>query len=162
MLDCMKPSVTTALVSALVLAVAAPAVASTFQTGKYTGTTGQKNKRTHKFRKISLHADSTAGQLSNIKFVSTGECDDGSHSEGSQGTGGNKLFADVDGNGDFSLTAKSPSGGTKLTMSGNIAGDKASGTFTVKSRFNKAGKSDPHGSIKCTSGLVKWSAKLTG
>ena len=39
----------------------------------------------------------------------------------------------------------------------------ASGTFTVKSRFDKdTGNPDPDGSVKCSSGTVTWSAKLSG
>jgi hypothetical protein len=148
-----------ALLTVLALVLAAPALASTFTTGDYVGTTGQKNGE-GKHRKITLHADSTAGQLSRIKFFSTGKCNDGSHSHGWQGKGENKLFADVDQNGHFSLFAPSKSGATKLTMSGTIVGNKASGTFTVKSRFNKdTNKPDPDGSVKCSSGTVKWSAK---
>jgi hypothetical protein len=144
------------------LALAVPAIAATYSTGKYTGTTSQRNQNTHKFRKITLHADSTAGRVSNIKFVSRGKCNDNTHSEGSQGKGDNKLFADVDDNGHFSLFAPSKTGATKLTMDGDLSGDQASGTFTVKSRFDKNSKPDPHGSIKCTTGTVHWSAKLTG
>jgi hypothetical protein len=163
MLWLMKIAARLALIACLALAVAAPALASTFTTGKYEGKTSQKNKNTGKFRKISFHADSTAGQISNIKFVSTGTCNDGSRSQGSQGKNGNTLFADVDGNGHFSLTAPSKSGATKLKMSGTISGNQASGTFTVKSRFNKnTGNADPDGSIKCTTGTVHWSAKTTG
>jgi hypothetical protein len=151
------------LVVLAALALAVPAIAATtYSTGKYTGTTSQRNQNTHKFRKISLHADSTAAQVSNIKFVSRGTCNDDTHSEGSQGKGENKLFADVDDNGHFSLFAPSATGATKLTMEGDLSGDKASGTFTVKSRFDKNSHPDPHGSIKCTTGTVHWSAKLTG
>jgi hypothetical protein len=159
----MKIAARIALIAVLALAVAAPALASTFTTGRYEGKTSQKNKNTGKFRKISFHADSTAGQISNIKFVSTGKCNDGSRSQGSQGKNGNKLFADVDGNGHFSLTAPSKSGATKLKMSGTISGNQASGTFSVKSRFDEnTGNPDPDGSIKCTTGTVHWSAKTTG
>ena len=151
-----------ALAAAAALATAAPAAAATtFRTGKYTGTTGQVNKNTHKHRKISLRADSAAGQVSNIRFVTTGKCNDGSHSSGSQGTHGNQLFADVDDNGDFKLVAFSTTHATKLTMSGHLEGTKASGTFKITSRFDDSGNSDPNGSIKCTSGTVHWSAKWT-
>jgi hypothetical protein len=159
MLRRMRTSSRLVLIGVLALAMAAPALASTFTTGDYVGTTSQKNGE-GRFRKIKLHADATAGQLSKIVFFSTGKCNDGSHSHGWQGKGENKLFADVDENGHFSLFAPSKSGATKLTMSGTIVGNKASGTFTIKSRFNKnTNKSDPNGSVKCSSGKVKWSAK---
>jgi hypothetical protein len=159
MLRPMRTSSRLALLVVLALALAAPALASTFTTGDYVGKTSQKNGE-GKFRKIKLHADSTAGQLSRITFFSTGKCNDGSHSHGWQGKGENKLFADVDGNGRFSLFAPSKSGATKLTLSGTIVGNKASGIFTVKSRFNKnTNKADPNGSVKCSSGKVSWSAK---
>lgn len=144
------------------LALAAPAVAATFTTGDYKGKTSQVNRNTKKHRKISLHADATTNQVTDIKFVETGTCNDGSRTEGSQGTGGNNLYADVDSNGHFSLVAKSTTGATKLTMSGDLSGDQASGTFTVKSRFNGSGNPDPHGGVRCTSGTVTWSAKLVG
>jgi hypothetical protein len=151
-----------ALAAVAALATAAPALAATtYSTGRYEGTTGQVNKNTGKHRKISLHADQAAGQVSNIKFVTTGKCNDGSHSTGSQGTNGNHLFADVDGSGHFSLIAFSKTHATKLTMSGALAGTKASGTFKITSRFDDSGTPDPNGSIKCTSGTVHWSAKWT-
>jgi hypothetical protein len=152
-----------ALACVLALALAAPAIAATFTTGKYAGKTSQINKRTGKHRKITFHADSAAGQISNIKFVSTGKCSDGSRSIGSQGKNGNKLFADVDSNGDFSLFAPSKTGATKLKLKGHIEGNQASGTFSVKSRFDKdTGNPDPDGTVKCSSGTVEWSAKATG
>ena len=151
-----------ALVVVAALTLAAPAAAAAaFTTGDYVGTTGQVNKNTGKHRKISMHADSAAGQVSNIKFVTTGKCNDGSHSSGSQGTNGNHLFADIDDSGHFSLVAFSSTRATKLTMSGAFSGNKASGTFKITSRFNQSGQPNPNGSIKCTSGTVKWSAKLT-
>ncbi|MEA2389084.1 MAG: hypothetical protein QOG41_1857 [Thermoleophilaceae bacterium] len=146
-----------ALVVAIVLALAAPAIAASFATGKYSGTTAQVNKRTGKHRKISFHADSTAAQITNLKFVETGKCSDGGRSSGTQ----KGLHADVDANGDFQISAKSTSGATKLKLSGHIGGSKAKGTFSVKSRFNKdTNNPDPDGSIKCSTGTVKWSAKL--
>jgi hypothetical protein len=162
MLWLMKTTSRVALLSAVALAAAAPAVASTFTTGKYAGTTSQVNGK-GKHRKITFDADSTAGQISHITFFETGKCNDGGHSHAWQGKGANKLFADVDGNGHFSLFAKSRSGATKLTLSGTIAGSKASGKFTVKSRFNKdTNQTDPNGSVRCSTGTVKWSAKASG
>ena len=147
------------LVAVIVLALAVPAYAAvTYQSGRYEGHTSQKNSEGKK-RKISFHADFDAGQLSNIKFVSTGTCTDGGDSHGTQGGKGSRLFAHPDGNGDFKFTAFSKNKATKLTMRGHIEGTKASGTFKVTSRYDKQGNSDPDGSVTCTSHRVKWSAK---
>src|SRR5207249_464802 len=57
----------TAALPVLVLALAAPALADvTYSTGDYRGTTSQKNGH-HKFRKITFHADSVAGEISGNK-----------------------------------------------------------------------------------------------
>jgi hypothetical protein len=164
MLRRMRITTRLALLGLVALAVAAPALASTYTTGTYDGKTSQKNSRTHKYRKITLYADSTAGQVSKIKFVHTGKCNDGSRTHATQGKDkAHQLIADIDGNGHFELTAKSKSGATKLTMSGTIVGNEASGKFEVKSRFNgQTQELDPKGSIKCTTGKVTWSAKTTG
>lgn len=153
----MKTTSRLALVIAIVLALAAPAIAASFTTGKYSGKTEQVNKSTGKHRKISFHADSTAAQITNLKFVETGKCNDGGRSSGTQ----KGLHADVDDNGDFRIDAKSTSGATTLKLRGHIAGSKATGTFSVKSRFNKdTNEPDPDGGIKCSTGTVDWSAKL--
>ena len=153
----MKTTSRLALVVVICLALAAPAIAASFQTGKYVGKTEQVNKRTGKHRKISFHADSTAAQITNLKFVETGKCSDGGRSSGTQ----KGLHADVDDAGDFRIDAKSTSGATKLKLRGHIAGSKASGTFSVKSRFNaNTNEPDPDGSIRCSTGTVEWTAKL--
>jgi hypothetical protein len=147
-----------AILTVLVLALAGPAYALTsFTTGKYAGKTAQ-TKSNGKHRKISFHADFDASQVTNLKFVETGKCNDGGHSSGSQ----KGLHADVDANGNFKIVAKSSSGATKLKLNGSLSGTKASGTFSIKSRFNKSNNPDPNGSIKCSTGTVKWSAKTTG
>jgi hypothetical protein len=153
----MKKTSRLALLLALVLALAAPALAATFTTGKYQGNTSQK-KKNGKHRKISFHADNAAQQITNLKFTETGTCNDGGSSTGDQ----KGLHADVDAAGNFVIKGSSPSGATKLTLNGSIAGTKASGTFTVKSRFNKAGNPDKNGKIKCTTGTVKWKASFVG
>jgi hypothetical protein len=150
-----------ALVAVLVLALAVPALAATsYQTGRYAGKTSQKNSD-GKHRKISFHADFDAGEITNIKFVSTGTCTDGGDSHGSQGGKGSNLFANPNANGDFKFTTYSNNKATKLHMAGHIAGTKASGTFKVTSHYDKQGNSDPNGSVKCTSGVVNWNARKT-
>ena len=150
------------LVAVIVLALAVPAYAAvTYQSGRYEGHTSQKNSE-GKHRKISFHANFDAGELTNIKFVSTGTCTDGGTSHGTQGDKDHKLFANPDPNGDFHFTTYSKNKATKLTMRGHIEGRKASGTFRVTSHFDKQGNSDPNGKVVCTSGKVTWSAKKTG
>jgi hypothetical protein len=147
------------LVAVLALALAVPAYAAvTYQTGRYEGHTSQKNSK-GKHRKISFHADFDAGEITNIKFVSTGTCTDGGDSHGSQGGKNSNLFANPDSNGDFKFTTYSKDKSTKLHMEGHIAGTKANGNFTVTSRYDKQGNSDKDGSVKCTSGKVKWTAR---
>jgi hypothetical protein len=147
-----------ALVAVLVLAIAVPAyAATTWQSGKYVGHTSQKNSEGQK-RKISFHADFDAGELNNIKFVTTGTCTDGGDSHGSQGGKGSHLFAYPNNNGDFKFTSYSKDKSTKLTMRGHIAGTKASGTLKVVSHYDKQGNSDPDGSVTCTTHQVTWSA----
>jgi hypothetical protein len=154
----MKRTPRIAILVALALVFAAPALAATFTTGKYKGKTEQ-TKSNGQHRKISFHADSAASQITNLKFFETGKCSDGGTSSGDQ----KGLHADVDTAGKFAIDAQSPKGATKVKVRGTISGTKASGTFWVKSRFNKdTNKADPHGSIKCSSGTVSWSAKLSG
>jgi hypothetical protein len=148
-----------ALVAVLVLALAIPAyAATTWQSGQYVGHTSQKNSEGHK-RKISFHADFDAGELNNIKFVTTGTCTDGGDSHGSQGGPNSHLFAYPNGNGDFQFTSFSKDKSTKLTMKGHIAGTKASGTLKVVSHYDKQGNSDPNGSVTCSTHQVNWSAR---
>lgn len=148
-----------ALAAVLVLAFAVPAYAAvTYQSGKYVGHTSQKNSK-GKHRKISFHANFDAGQIDNIKFVSTGTCTDGGDSHGSQGTGDSHLYATPNDNGDFKFTSYSANKATKLTMKGHIEGTKATGTFKVTSHYDKQGRSTPNGSVVCTSHQVTWSAK---
>ena len=148
-----------ALVAVLVLALAVPAYAAvTYQSGKYVGKTAQRNSDGDR-RKISFRADHDAGELRNIKFVSTGKCTDGGVSHGTQGGKGSNLYANPNGEGDFKFTVFSKNKATKLTMKGHIEGTKAHGQFKVTSHYDAEGNSDPDGSVKCTSGWVKWNAK---
>jgi hypothetical protein len=148
-----------AIVAVLALALAVPAyAATTWQSGKYVGHTSQKNSEGHK-RKISFHANFDAGELNNIKFVSTGTCTDGGDSHGTQGGKGSHLYAYPNAQGDFKFTSYSKDKSTKLTMRGHIAGTKASGSFRVTSHYDKQGNSDPDGKVTCTTGKVTWNAK---
>jgi hypothetical protein len=148
-----------ALVAVLVLALAVPAYAAvTYQSGKYVGKTAQRNSDGDR-RKISFHANYDAGELTNIKFVSTGTCTDGGDSHGTQGGKGSNLFAHPNGDGDFKFTVKSKNKATTLKMRGHIEGKKANGEFKVTSFYDSQGNSDPDGSVKCTSGWVKWNAR---
>ena len=153
-----KPSrIVLALVTALVLAVAAPAIAASFTSGPYVGHTAQKNHRTGQFRKFSFTANASTSRITNLKFTNTGTCSDGGKSSGTQ----SGLAFNVRADGTFSGKGTSPNGATKLTLSGTITGTKAWGTFKVTSRFNKQGYLDPNGSITCTSGVVQWWAHLS-
>lgn len=150
------------LVAVLVLALAVPAYAAvTWQSGKYVGHTSQRNSEGQK-RKITFHADYDAGELNNIKFVSTGSCTDGGDSHGTQGGKGSHLYAYPGAKGNFGFTSYSADKSTKLTMKGHIEGSKASGWFNVTSHYDKQGNSDPDGSVKCTTGRVNWNAKKSG
>jgi hypothetical protein len=152
---------TVAAVLVLALAVPAFAATTTYQSGRYVGKTAQKNSE-GQHRKISFHADFDAGELTNIKFVSTGTCTDGGDSHGSQGGKGSNLFANPDADGNFKFTTYSKDKSTTLKMKGHIAGTKANGQFKVTSRYDKKGNSDPEGSVRCTSGWVNWNAHKTG
>jgi hypothetical protein len=148
------------LVVVLALAVAAPAIAGSFSNGSWKGTTGQKmgpkGHRTH--RKISFQADNSASEITKLKLNAQGTCSDKGTSVDNQ----SGLFADVDANGKFTIEGSGPKGGTKFKLTGTISGKKASGTFVIKSRFNKKNQPDPNGSIKCSTGTVKWSAAFAG
>lgn len=148
-----------ALALALALVVAVPALAATtFTTGDWAGTTSQRNGEGKK-RKITFHADAAAGEITNMKFRSAGTCSD----EGTSGGEQKNLHSTVGADGKFTINAVSQSGATTLKLTGTIVGNKASGSFTLKSRFNKrTNKPDKNGSIKCSSGLVKWSAAPVG
>ena len=144
------------------LAAAAPAIAATYESGRYAGTTSQINKQTGKHRKITFNADAVNGEVTKIKFYAKGKCSDDGTSGRLHGTPPERLFADVDDTGHFSMVAKSPSGATTIRVSGDLAGNKASGTLSVKSRFNaKTNEPDPNGSVRCSTGKVRWSAKRT-
>jgi hypothetical protein len=157
-----KTAARLAAIGVAALAAAAPAIAATYESGKYEGHTAQVNKRTGKHRTFVLHADAVNSEVTGIKFYATGTCSDGGKSYGQQGTKPNRLFGDVDDQGHFDFTAHSTSGGTKVRVVGDLAGNKAAGWFRVTSRFNsKTNESDPNGSIRCTTGKVHWSAKRT-
>ena len=144
------------------LVAAAPAVAATFESGDYAGHTSQINKRTGKHRKFTFHADAVNNEVNKIVFYATGKCSDGGKSYGQQGKSPNRLFGDVDETGHFDVKAKSPSGGTTVRVVGDLAGSRATGWLRVKSRFNaQTNESDPNGSIRCDTGKVTWSAKVT-
>jgi hypothetical protein len=158
----MKTTARVAAIGIAALAAAAPAIAATYESGKYEGHTAQVNKRTGEHRKFVLHADAVNSEVTGIKFYATGTCSDGGKSYGQQGTKPNRLFGDVDDTGHFDFTAHSTSGGTTVRVVGDLAGNKADGWCRVKSRFNsKTNESDPNGSIRCTTGKVHWSAKRT-
>jgi hypothetical protein len=144
-----------ALAVALAAAVPAAYAAVTYQSGRYNGTTEQRNHE-GKHRKITFRADYEGGEIRSMKFVESTKCSDGFNSVGTQ----RGLFGDVDENGDFVIKAVSSSGATHVTVKGHIEGRKAKGTINARSRFNKQNEPDPHGSIKCKSGDIDWSAKL--
>ena len=60
------------------------------------------------------------------------------------------------------VTAKSKMKATTVKVAGSISGTKASGTFSVKTHFNKKGNPDKNGSIVCSTGKVHWSAAFQG
>src|SRR5438270_12777139 len=125
----------TAALPVLVLALAAPALADvTYSTGDYKGTTSQKNGH-HKFRKITFHADSVAGEITKMKFVESGTCSDGGTSSGSQ----KNLHTTVDANGKFVIDAVSKSGATKLHLTGAISATRP----TVSSGSSQASTATP-------------------
>ena len=140
-----------AAVTAVLLAIAAPALAANFTSGGYGGKTKQG-------KRISFKASLDNGELTKMKFSERGTCNNGDKSKGTQGP----LSAAVNDSGKFHISGTSSSGGTKLTLNGKISGSKAHGSFTIRSRFNSAGKADPNGSVKCTTGKVKWNAKQGG
>jgi hypothetical protein len=151
----MKTTFRLASALALVLALAAaPAIAATFTTGDYKGTTSQKDAAGHK-RKLSFHADATNFKLTKLAFKETGLCNDGKTSFGSQ----HGLHASIGPKGKFSIDAHTASQATHITVSGTIAGTSASGHFKIITNFNQSGKPDPNGKSHCSTGTVNWSAK---
>ncbi|MEA2397914.1 MAG: hypothetical protein QOK25_1470 [Thermoleophilaceae bacterium] len=140
-----------AAVVAAMLVLAAPAAAATFSSGSYGGKTAQG-------KRISFKANFANTDVTKLKFSETGKCNNGDKSKGNQGP----LNATVSSKGKFHITGKSPSGATKLSLNGVISGTKAHGSFTLVTRFTKAGKASASGSVKCATGKVKWSAKLGG
>jgi hypothetical protein len=138
-------------------AIAAAAIPAVFTTGDYPGSTSQKNGQ-GKHRKFSLHADVATQQITNLKFNEAGKCTDDGGTRGSQGP----LSAPVAQDGTFSINESSPSGATTVKLAGKIGGASASGTLKVTSRFDSAGNPTKGGSIRCTTGTVKWSAKTAG
>jgi hypothetical protein len=148
------------LVLAAGLALAAPAIAATFSTGNWKGTTAQvkgpKGHRTH--RKISFKADSAAQEITKLNVDAQGKCSDKGVSIDKQ----SGLFADVNADGTFKIEGSGPKGGTKFKLTGKISGKKASGTFVIKSRYNSKNQPDKNGSIKCSTGTVNWSAAFAG
>jgi hypothetical protein len=148
-----------ALALVVLLAVAATAIAATtFTSGKYVGTTEQKNSE-GKHRKIKFKVNASTGMMHSMRFVETGKCNDDGTSIGTQ----KRLHAEIDANGDFRIDAPSNSGASHIKVRGHVEGSKATGTFSLKSRFNKkSNKPDPDGSIKCSTGTVEWSAHASG
>ena len=156
----MRKTLRILIVPALVLALAVPALAvTTYSTGDWKGTTAQKNGK-GKHRKLTFYADSTTGEVTKLAFMEASKCSDGQTNQPRQQ---HDLHTTVDLNGNFVIKAKSKSGATALTLKGTISGNAASGTFVLKGRYNShTNRPDKNGSIKCSTGTVKWSASFAG
>jgi hypothetical protein len=132
------------VLAGLALVSAAPVWALAFTTGGYAGTTGQG-------KRISFTASRDA--VSQLRFKENGTCSNGKTSTGRQGP----INAAIH-NGRFIHSGVSPSGATRSYVQGRLSGHTASGTLSVKARFNRAGRPDPAGTIVCRTGTVHWSA----
>jgi hypothetical protein len=67
--------------------------------------------------------------------------------------------------GTFRVRHTSDGGATKTTVAGTVRGTRASGTLRIVERYGTvldasgAARLDPHGSVTCTSGTVRWTAR---
>ena len=67
--------------------------------------------------------------------------------------------------GAFTVRHSSDGGATRTTVAGRIRGNHAGGTLRVVERYaatldaTGAAPLDPHGSVVCTSGTVRWTAR---
>ncbi|MDQ3935076.1 MAG: hypothetical protein M3340_10670 [Actinomycetota bacterium] len=98
-----------------------------------------------------------------VKFVRTNikvKCDDGTSATNSKIT--TTGVAPIKSDGTFVWKADAEDvaeSGHNWRLGGTVKSPNASGTLKETVRFNAAGEPDPNGSVSCTTGKLRWSAK---
>jgi hypothetical protein len=134
-----------AVLSICLIAATAAYAATTYKTGPYKGTTGQKNPDTNK--KFAMKFKISKGKISNVDTITRDRCPDGSHLRIHQNA---FKSATIDSNGKFTLKAGTST--QPAVMKGKVSGSSASGTI-------KDTTYDPTISDYCKAS-TSWTAKL--
>lgn len=113
------------LAATLCLAIAGTALAASYKSGSYKGTTGQTNPKTHK--KYGMSFKIANGQISNVSTRTRDKCPDGTFLVVNQNA---FTKAALNSKGRFTLRAGSAQ--QPAVMKGKVTGSTASGTITDK------------------------------
>jgi hypothetical protein len=146
-----------ALAAALGALAAEAAVAAAPRTGPWAGATAQRQAvsfAVRPYRATPCSGRCPAAPLDIVKFAYKirEHCSDG----GTDTSHDVISYLDVGAGGSFSFTDSRPY--DYLQIRAWLNGSSGSGTVTVVRRFNTKGVIDPHGTIVCRSGVVRWKA----
>jgi hypothetical protein len=133
-----------ALTAVLVFSVVTFAMA--FASGTYKGKTSQG-------RSITLKATQT--KITDTKVTTKFKCTDGDRFTTEVDLGSQSIKSD----GRYGSAFVGNGGATRFTNKGRIVRRTATGTFTAVARYDAQNNLAPNGSIKCTSGTVRYSIK---
>ena len=135
---------------ALAAALLVPAAAlGDYDPGSYRGET----------RKEDPISFSVGEKVKNFKWRKVRlECTDGDALIGTSSSPKGSTFTVTD-KGKFSFKVFNDVG-VKWTVTGRLEGDTARGTLKTTARFDEDNQAAADGSIKCTSGRMKWKAEL--
>ena len=141
---------------ALLLGLVAPATAAAaFTSGSYRGTTAQRTP-------VVLKASQTT--LSRFRIAVGFECTDGDRFTAY--IPGRRTFlpaqnvVSVRGVGRYDAAFTGSRGASRYVNRGSILNRRVAGTFTGRRRYNARNDLDPNGTIVCTTGTVRYTARL--
>ncbi len=109
---------------------------------------------------ITLKIDSKKRLVKFVRTKITVKCDDGTTATNSKIT--TTGVAPIKSDGTFVWKADAEDvaeSGHDWRFAGTVKSPKASGTLKETVRFDAAGDPDPNGSVRCSTGKLKWSAK---
>lgn len=109
---------------------------------------------------IVLKVDSEKRLVKFVRTNITAKCSDGTKATNKKLT--TTGFAPIAANGTFVWKADPEdveASGHSWRLAGTINSPKASGTLKETVRFDAAGEPDPNGSVRCTTGKLKWAAR---
>ena len=109
---------------------------------------------------IVLKIDSKKRLVKFVRTKITVKCDDGTSATNSKIT--TTGVAPIKSDGTFVWKADAEdvaASGHNWRLAGTVRSPNASGTLKETVRFDSAGEPDPNGSVSCTTGKLRWSAK---